>query len=80
MRRGCAGELLLASICQNWDRIQQSRALIAKDGLILTEKTAAGVVKHKPHPALQIENSATQSLMRAWHLMGFDSALPPGMS
>jgi phage terminase small subunit len=72
-------EPLLHSFCQHWQTVQEARALLAKEGIILTEKTAAGVEKRRPHPAVSVERDASAALMRAWRLLGYDQAPPEGM-
>ena len=72
-------EPLLHSFCQHWDTVQQARALLAKEGIILTEKTAAGLEKRRAHPAVSVERDASAAMMRAWRLLGYDQAPPEGM-
>ena len=68
--------ILLDSLCRSWDRVQQARAIIARDGPVLIEKTAAGNEKTRMHPACQIERDAAATMMRAWRLLGFDQQPP----
>lgn len=72
-----AGNILLNEICRLFDRLREARTLIREQGLVVTETTAAGHAKRRPHPACQIEATASAGLMRAWRLLGFDQ-LPPG--
>jgi phage terminase small subunit len=72
-------EPLLHSFCQHWDRVQEVRRLLAKEGVVLTEKTAAGLEKRRAHPAASIERDASSAMMRAWRLLGFDQQPPEGM-
>jgi phage terminase small subunit len=73
-----ASEILLHGLCQSWDRLQQARAQILKDGLVLIEKNANGDLKHSQHPAAQIERDSLASLCRCWKLLGYDVAPPEG--
>ena len=68
--------ILLDSLCRSWDRTQQAREIIARDGPVLTETTAAGNTKSRMHPACQIERDASATMMRAWRLLGFDQQPP----
>jgi phage terminase small subunit len=68
--------VLLDSLARSWDRVQQARALILKDGIVLVEKTAHGDEKSRANPACAIERDASASMMRAWRLLGFDQAPP----
>src|ERR1700680_4891777 len=73
-----AAVVLLDALAQQWDRVKQARALIVAGGLTITEKTAAGCEKRRPHPAVAIERDAAAAMMRAWRLLGFDQQ-PPGV-
>ena len=68
--------LLLNTMCEQFDRMRSAQALIAAEGLIVTEETAAGKTKKRPHPACVIEAAAAAALMRAWRLLGFDQQPP----
>ena len=68
--------ILLDSLCRSWDRVQQARAIITRDGPVLIEKTAAGNTKSRMHPASQIERDSAATMMRAWRLLGFDQQPP----
>src|SRR5690242_8917858 len=41
------GLLLLTTMCESFDRMRQAQALIAKVGLVIAEKTAAGEKRYK---------------------------------
>jgi P27 family predicted phage terminase small subunit len=71
-----AGAVLLDTLCEAWDRMHQARELIASQGCIVREKTAAGNEKLRPHPAIAQEHQAAQTMMKAWRLLGFDQ-MPP---
>jgi P27 family predicted phage terminase small subunit len=68
--------LLLNTMCEQFDRMRSAQALIRAEGLIVTEETAAGKVKKRPHPACVIEAAAAAALMKAWKLLGFDQQPP----
>jgi P27 family predicted phage terminase small subunit len=72
--------LLLDSVCQQFDRMMQARKILAKQGIIVEDKTAAGLTRLRAHPACTIEASAAAAMMRAWRLLGFDQAAPPGVA
>ncbi len=60
--------LILRAACENWDRAQQAREAIAKDGLVLNGRR---------HPALDVEKQAYSLFLRAMRALGLD-ILPPG--
>lgn len=72
-----AAEVLLDDLCRAWDRLQQARAILARDGLLITEKTGAGIEKRRQHPGVLIERDSAARMMRAWRLLGYDQAPPP---
>jgi phage terminase small subunit len=69
--------VLMDELWRCWDRVQQARGLIARDGIIVEEKTAHGDAKTRMNPACQVERDALAGLTRCWKLLGFDEA-PPG--
>ncbi len=71
-------ELMLSSMLEAFDRMREAQRILAKDGPILAEKTAAGNVHHKPHPALAIERDSRAGMIRAWRALAFDQ-LPEEM-
>jgi P27 family predicted phage terminase small subunit len=68
-----AAVLLLDTMMEAWDRMQQARAAIAKDGA-----TVAGRFGLKASPWISIERDAGATVTRCWRLLGFDQA-PPGV-
>lgn len=74
-----AATLLLDTLAQQYDRMLQARALIDRDGLTLTETTAAGHAKVRQHPACQVERDAVAAMCRCWRLLGYDQAPPEGI-
>lgn len=70
------GMLLLNSVFESFDRMRQAQALIAAEGIVIAEVTAAGHAKQRVHPAVGVERDAKASMMRAWKLLGFDQAAP----
>ena len=72
-------EILLDTLCRSWDRLQQARELLAKEGIVVQEKTAHGGMKARAHPAVLVEHNAAATLCRCWRLLGFDQAPPEGL-
>jgi P27 family predicted phage terminase small subunit len=65
--------VLLDTLCQAWDRLQQARGEIKKSGAVITGRFET----KKASPWIQIERDSASSVMRAWRLLGFD-VVPPG--
>jgi P27 family predicted phage terminase small subunit len=72
-----AAALVLGCLCESFDRMRAAQLLIAKLGLILTEKTDKGTVKVRANPACAIEKDARAAVLRAWALLGFDQVEGP---
>jgi P27 family predicted phage terminase small subunit len=72
-------EVLLDTLCRTWDRLQQARELLAKEGVIISEKTGAGIEKRRTHPAVLVEHNAAATVCRCWRLLGFDQLPPEGV-
>jgi P27 family predicted phage terminase small subunit len=68
-----AAVLLLDVMMQAWDRMQEARAAIAKDGATVTGRFG---LKASPWTAIERDSAAT--VTRCWRLLGFDQA-PPGV-
>jgi phage terminase small subunit len=62
------GALYLRAALENWDRSQQARETIAKEGMTLDGKK---------HPAIDIEKQAYGLFLRAMRALGLD-VIPPG--
>src|SRR5580658_4243565 len=60
--------LMLQTACDAWDRAQQAREQLAKEGLILGTRR---------HPAIDIEAQFTGLFLRALRQLGLD-VVPPG--
>jgi P27 family predicted phage terminase small subunit len=65
--------MLLQAAAESWDRMQQAREEIARDGL--TVKTAQGGLK--PHPAVGIERDAKVTFARLIRELALDSEPAP---
>lgn len=59
--------LILRAACENWDRAQQAREQIAKDGLLLDGRR---------HPAVDVEKQAYSLYLRAMRQLGLDVVAP----
>jgi phage terminase small subunit len=55
--------LLLRVACENWDRAQQARETIGREGLVLGGKR---------HPAIDVEKQAYGLFLRAMRQLGLD--------
>jgi P27 family predicted phage terminase small subunit len=60
-----AGLLLLQSACEAFDRLQEARKVLAKDGAVMTDRWG----QKKPHPAAGIERDARNQLHSALRLL-----------
>jgi phage terminase small subunit len=60
--------LTLRAACENWDRAQQARELVTKEGLVMSSG--------KRHPALDIERQAYVLFLRAVRALGLDIVQP----
>jgi P27 family predicted phage terminase small subunit len=68
-----AAVLLLDTLFEQWDRMQEARRAIAKDGA-----TVAGRFGLKASPWVSIERDAAATVTRCWRLLGFDQQPPEG--
>src|SRR5579859_5336336 len=71
-----AAVVMLDSLCEQWDRVREARKLVAKDGLVIQEKTAAGNTHHRANPAVAIERDSMALVVRCWKALGFDQQPP----
>jgi phage terminase small subunit len=77
-----AALVLLDTMCQQWDRVQEARRAIAKQGAVVPGRFAGTFVAN---PWSQIERDSAAAVMRAWRLLGFDQeptgpvGRPPGV-
>ena len=68
-----AGLLLLNTLCEQFDRMNEARAILKKDGLQVKDRFD----QVKPNPALSVEVNAIAAITRCWRLLGFDQ-VPAG--
>ena len=64
--------LILRTGLESFDRLQQARAEIDKDGCTIKTTTAAGEIKVLKHPALEAEKSARGGLLQAFRMVGLE--------
>jgi P27 family predicted phage terminase small subunit len=62
---------LLQILCENWDRYQEARELLGREGLVLQGRQGP-----KPHPAAAIAHDAALIVMRATRELDLDVAPP----
>lgn len=60
-----AGLLLLQSACESFDRLQDARRTLAKEGAIVRDRWG----QPKPHPAAGVERDARTQMHSALRLM-----------
>ena len=63
-----AAVLLLNTLCEQFDRMNEARAILKRDGI--TAKDRFGQIK--AHPAVSIEVNAIAAMTRCWRLLGYD--------
>jgi P27 family predicted phage terminase small subunit len=63
---GPAELALLESACRSWQRAEQARELLDREGI--TTVSAAGM--HHPHPAVRIERDAAREFRICWAKLG----------
>jgi P27 family predicted phage terminase small subunit len=68
-----AASLLLQTLCEQFDRMNEARGILAKDGVVIDDRFG----QKRAHPACAIEKDAIAALTRCWRLLGFDQ-VPPG--
>ena len=66
--------LLLQTLCEQFDRMNEARAILKKEGILSKDRFG----QTKPHPAVSIEVNAIAALTRCWRLLGFDLQPPIG--
>ena len=69
-----AAVLILNTTMRQWDRAQEARKAIAKEGAVVPGRFPGMT---RANPWCQIERDATAALMRGWRLLGFDQ-VPSG--
>jgi phage terminase small subunit len=65
----CDALLILQTACEQWDRAQQARELLAREGLVVDGRRHAGV---------DIEKQATGLFLRAMRQLALDVVEPGG--
>ena len=63
-----AGLLLLESALRQFDRAEEARAILAKDGLVLVDRFG----QQKAHPAASLERDARAGLLAALRALSLD--------
>jgi P27 family predicted phage terminase small subunit len=66
--------LLLQLMCEQYDRLNEARAILAREGITMTDRFG----QVKAHPAIAIEVSSVAAIGRAFRLLGFDQQPPIG--
>jgi hypothetical protein len=69
-----SAEQLLTIALRGFDRADAARALLRRDGLLV-----AGTRGPRPHPAVSIERTATETALKAWRALGLDVQTPGPM-
>jgi P27 family predicted phage terminase small subunit len=64
----------LRVVCEAYDRLQDARRLIDKEGVTYTTKTGF----KREHPALKIEKEARTGFLAAWRLLKLGDVDPVG--
>jgi P27 family predicted phage terminase small subunit len=64
------GLLLLQSACEAYDRLQEARRILAKEGSIATDRWG----QRKPHPAAGVERDARNQMHGALRLLRLSPA------
>jgi phage terminase small subunit len=59
---------ILDSVCRALMRVRQAQALIARDGIITTDRFGQA----KPHPAVLVERDSKQTLLRNLRALNLD--------
>jgi P27 family predicted phage terminase small subunit len=65
--------LLLRAAAESWDRKEEAREQLAKDGLTFVDRLG----NVRSHPAVQIERDSRQAFMRALRELSLDVDAPP---
>lgn len=60
-----AGLLLLQSACEAYDRLQEARKVLAKEGAVISDRWG----QRKPHPAAGVERDARTQMHSALRLL-----------
>lgn len=63
-----AGLLMLRGAMESYDRAEEARAILAKEGLTTKDKYG----QHRPHPAVGIERDARKNLLSYLRALNLD--------
>ena len=66
--------LVLSSALQSFDRWQEAKAIVDREGIVLNERFG----QPKQHPATIVERDSKMAMIRAFKALGLD-ILPPGL-
>ena len=64
--------VLLEQALKSLDRAEMARAVVERDGMLLSTPTGY----QKPHPALKVEHDATNRFINCWGKIGLDLEVP----
>ena len=64
--------LVMRVALEAFDRLQDARIVLDREGLTITNKTGAGESKTLKHPALESEKVARSGFLQAMRLIGLD--------
>ena len=64
--------LILRTGLEAFDRLQQAREVLDKEGVTVNTKTAAGEIRVLKHPALETEKAARAGLLQAFRMLGLE--------
>ena len=64
--------MILRQALEAFDRLNQAREAIARDGLTVADRFGA----QRAHPALIVEKDSRLALLRAWRQLGLDIEAP----
>src|SRR5574337_988848 len=63
-----AGQSLLVAACEAYDRAQQAREVIAREGMFTLDRFE----QPKPHPAIAVERDSRDAFVRAMRALKLD--------
>ena len=66
---------LLQAACESWDRMQEARELLARDGLVIAGREGG----MRPHPAVAIERDCKIAFARLIRELDLDVEPPSGL-
>jgi P27 family predicted phage terminase small subunit len=64
------GLLLLATVCESFDRMKQAQQVLKTDGLVQVDRFG----QPKPHPAAVIERDSRSGMLQALKALNLDVA------